>query len=168
MLHEELKQIDQNQNYMIITQDINKLDYQKELMNVLHEFKRNGTSIINDLFYLPDIITIKCQNCERILKYKSITNNNITFPLKEVSKFKNLPKSLNIIYYFDYLTSYKNINMICPDYNRNNSSYSYYRISSTKEILTIILDYNLRKYERSYSQLHNLDYFSKKYNKNHN
>ena len=61
MLHEELKQIDQNQNYMIITQDINKLDYQKELMNVSNEFKRKGTSIISDLFYFPDITTIKCQ-----------------------------------------------------------------------------------------------------------
>jgi len=140
MLHEELKQIDQNQNYMIITQDINKLDYQKELMNVSNEFKRKGTSIISDLFYFPDITTIKCQNCGRIFKYESITNNNITFPLKEVSNFKNLPGSLNINDCFDYLTSYKKVNMICPNCNRNNSSYSYYRISSTKEILTIILD----------------------------
>jgi len=140
MLHEELKQIDQNQNYMIITQDINKLDYQKELMNVSNEFKRKGTSIISDLFYFPDITTIKCKNCGRIFKYESITNNNITFPLKEVSNFKNFPGSLNINDCFDYLTSYKKVNMICPNCNRNNSSYSYYRISSTKEILTIILD----------------------------
>ena len=140
MLHEELKQIDQNQNYMIITQDINKLDYQKELMNVSNEFKRKGTSIISDLFYFPDITTIKCKNCGRIFKYESITNNNITFPLKEVSNFKNFPGSLNINDCFDYLTSYKKVNMICPNCNRNNSSYSYYGISSTKEILTIILD----------------------------
>ena len=140
MLHEELKQIDQNQNYMIITQDINKLDYQKELMNVSNEFKRKGTSIISDLFYFPDITTIKCKNCGRIFKYESITNNNITFPLKKVSNFKNFPGSLNINDCFDYLTSYKKVNMICPNCNRNNSSYSYYRISSTKEILTIILD----------------------------
>ena len=140
LLHQELKQIDPNQNYMIITQDINKLDYKKELMNVSNKFKRNGISIISDLFYFPDITTITCQNCGRIFEYKSITNNNIIFPLKDISNFKNLHQQLNIIDCFDYLTRNKNIDKICPNCNRNNSSFSYYRISSTKEILTIILD----------------------------
>jgi len=140
LLHQELKQIDPNQNYMIITQDINKLDYKKELMNVSNKFKRNGISIISDLFYFPDITTITCLNCGRIFEYKSITNNNIIFPLKDVCNFKNLPQQLNIIDCFDYLTRNKNIDKICPNCNRNNSSFSYYRISSTKEILTIILD----------------------------
>ena len=140
LLHQELKQIEPNQNYMIITQDINKLDYKKELMNVSNKFKRNGISIISDLFYFPDITTITCQNCGRIFEYKSITNNNIIFPLKDISNFKNLHQQLNIIDCFDYLTRNKNIDKICPNCNRNNSSFSYYRISSTKEILTIILD----------------------------
>ncbi len=140
LLHQELKQIDPNQNYMIITQDINKLDYKKELMNVSNKFKRNGISIISDLFYFPDITTITCQNCGRIFEYKSITNNNIVFPLKDVSNFKNLHQQLNINDCFDYLIRNKNIDKICPNCNRNNSSFSYYRISSTKEILTIILD----------------------------
>ena len=140
LLHQELKQIDPNQNYMIITQDINKLDYKKELMNVSNKFKRNGISIISDLFYFPDITTITCQNCGRIFEYKSITNNNIVFPLKDVCNFKNLHQQLNINDCFDYLIRNKNIDKICPNCNRNNSSFSYYRISSTKEILTIILD----------------------------
>ena len=140
LLHQELKQIDPNQNYMIITQDINKLDYKKELMNVSNKFKRNGISIISDLFYFPDITTITCQNCGRIFEYKSITNNNIVFPLKNVCNFKNLHQQLNINDCFDYLIRNKNIDKICPNCNRNNSSFSYYRISSTKEILTIILD----------------------------
>ena len=140
LLHQELKQIDPNQNYMIITQDINKLDYKKELMNVSNKFKRNGISIISDLFYFPDITTITCQNCGRIFEYKSITNNNIIFPLKDVCNFKNLHQQLNINDCFDYLIRNKNIDKICPNCNRNNSSFSYYRISSTKEILTIILD----------------------------
>ena len=140
LLHQELKQIDPNQNYMIITQDMNKLDYKKELMNVSNKFKRNGISIISDLFYFPDITTITCQNCGRIFEYKSITNNNIVFPLKDVCNFKNLHQQLNINDCFDYLIRNKNIDKICPNCNRNNSSFSYYRISSTKEILTIILD----------------------------
>ena len=186
LLHQELKQVDPNQNYMIITQDIKKLDYKKELMNVSNEFKRNGISIISDLFYFPDITTIKCQNCGRILEYKSITNNNIVFPLKDVCDFKNLPHQLNINDCFDYLTRNKNIDKICPNCNRNGSSFSYYRISSTKEIFTIILDrgknfendiffnihfnVNLAKYflEQNNSQNYELIGFCSFYNKNNN
>ena len=137
ILHDELKNIKENQNSRIINQSINNPDPDIEIMNASYNFQKNGISIISDIFYYQNITTFKCQNCQKKLLYKSNINNHIIFPLKLI-KFNYSNDNLNIYDCFDWLISDKNESMTCQ--MCNNSVKSFYRLNSTKEILTIILD----------------------------
>ena len=137
ILHDELKNIKENQNSHIINQSINNPDPDIEIMNASFNFQKNGISIISDIFYYQNITTFKCQNCQKKLLYKSHINNHIIFPLKLI-KFNYSNDNLNIYDCFDWLISDKNESMTCQ--MCNNSVKSFYRLNSTKEILTIILD----------------------------
>ena len=142
ILHDELKVIDPNQNSIIINQDINSPNPQIELINASNKFYKDGISIISKIFYFQNLITFWCNNCNRIISYKSYINNHFIFYIKDIYNSLNGKNSINIYDCFEYLTSNKKENIICKNcsYNRINSTYSNYRIDSTKEILTIILD----------------------------
>ena len=137
ILHDELKNIKENHISRIINQSINNPDPDIEIMNASYNFQKNGISIISDIFYYQNITTFKCQNCQKIVLYKSNINNHIIFPLKLI-KFNYSRDNLNIYDCFDWLISDKNESMTCQ--MCNNSVKSFYRLNSTKEILTIILD----------------------------
>ena len=157
ILHEELKYKDPKQNSMIISQDLTNPNPKIELMNSSNKFIKQGISIISDLFYFQNIITFVCHNCKKNISYESFIENNIKFSLKDIARFKNNPNSLNIFDCFNYLISDKEVNRTCQHCKMNSVS-SVYKINSTQEILTIILDRgNNFKEEIMFDLLFNID-----------
>jgi len=135
-LHLELKDNTKEIYTNIIVSD--KPDPNIEILNTLNEFEKKGKSIISEIFYFQDIVTYQCLNCGKISDYKSTIKNKFFFPLKDIINFKKNSSKLNIYDCFDFLTNGINdINICIHCYNHANGNY---RINSSKEILTIILD----------------------------
>ena len=109
-----------------------------EILNANNEFEKKGKSIIGEIFSFQDIITYQCLDCRKITDCKSTIKYNFLFPLKDIINFKQNPSQLNIYDCFDYLTQSKNDDIICIHCHKQ--AKDNYRINSTKEILTIVLD----------------------------
>ena len=137
-LHFELKDKKEEIFSRIIEQDKNNPDPVIEVLNSCNEFEKKGKSIISDNFYFQDITTYKCPTCNKILLYESTLKNSFLFPLNEIMNFTKNSSELNIFDCFDYLTRTKKSNIKCA--NCDNQADIYYRIDSTKDILTIVLD----------------------------
>ena len=141
ILHNELK-YNSNQKSAFILQSSLNIEPKIEIQNACNIFIKNGISIMLDIFYFQNIITFICNNCNEKLLYKSYINNHIIFPLISVYNYKNSPEKLHLSDCFDFLTQNKMQNGIsCKNcLNKNNLTYSFYRIVSINNILTIILD----------------------------
>ena len=140
ILHDELKVVNISQNSNIEYED-SEAAPNLILSKISNKFENEGKSIISDIFYFQDIITYKCNNCGKIKSYTSSIKNHIMFPLKEIlNYFNKKDNTLHIFDCFKYLTSNKNTDKKCPNCSNDNSVISLYRIDSTKEILTIVLD----------------------------
>ena len=137
-LHFELKDKKEEIFSRIIEQDKNNPDPVIEVLNSCNEFEKKGKSIISDNFYFQDITTYKCGTCNKILLYESTLKNSFLFPLNEIMNFTKNSSELNIFNCFDYLTRTKKSNIKCT--NCDNQAYTYYKIDSTKDILTFVLD----------------------------
>ena len=109
-----------------------------EILNANNEFEKKGKSIIGEIFSFQDIITYQCLDCRKITDCKSTIKYNFLFPLKDIINFKQNPSQLNIYDCFDYLTKSKNDDIICIHCHKQAND--NYKINSTKEILTIVLD----------------------------
>ena len=137
-LHLELKDKKEEIFTRIIEEDKNNPDPIIKVLNSCNEFEKKGKSIISDNFYFQDITTYKCPTCNKILLYESTLKNSFLFPLNEIMNFTKNSSELNIFDCFDYLTRTKKSNIKCA--NCDNQAYTYYKIDSTKDILTIVLD----------------------------
>ena len=136
LLHNKFKT--NNYNEIIMNQNNNNnVELNNELLRALNEFNKEGKSIVSNIFLFQDIITYQCDFCNK-QKYKSSINNHIIFDINEISQDIS-KKELNIIDCFNSLTTNKNEAKECEDC-KNNVVYSYYRINSIKEVLTIILN----------------------------
>ena len=129
-----------------INNKINLNNIPKELYEFKQKYYYENYSIISKLFYYEKCNTLKCQCCDgTISKYNSY--NIIEFPLKEVKLYmqnKNLNDStiINLEDCFEHSEQIEIFNDLkCNSCYANTAFYSYNKLYTCPEILTIILNH---------------------------
>ena len=142
-IHEELNNPNHNDN------KFNLNNITKELYEFRKNYYSQNYSIISKLFYYEKCNTLKCQNCfSKINKYHSF--NIIEFPLEQVKiykekKYLSVPEIINLEDCFEQseqLEVFSGLNQIyCNRCFKNTTTFSYNKLYTCPEILTIILNH---------------------------
>ena len=143
-IHNELN------NPIDINNKINLNNIPKELYELKQNYYSQNYSIISKLFYYEKCNTFKCESCNET-KSKYSSYNIIEFPLKEVKLYmqnKNFNDSAiinldNCFEHCEQIEIFNDLNpLYCNNCYKNTTFYSYNKLYTCPEILTIVLNYD--------------------------
>ena len=120
-LHEELNKSPKSQDSNASSLFIDSSKKDKVLQNFINNFIKENKSIISDLFYGLSETCTQCSNCN-ISKYNFQNYFFLSFPLEEISKYKN--KNL--------VNSFKKMNQYMMNINQNSNyqNLSYFQMNA--------------------------------------